>query len=55
MDEARESHEDRTVEYVAPAIVDYGTLVEATASNHSNDINDVPIGQPEVGGFSVPG
>ena len=52
MDEVSESRVDSEIEYTAPTIVDYGTLVEATAANHNNNLNEVPIGQPEIGGFS---
>ena len=52
MDEVNETSADSELEYTAPTIVDYGTLVEATAANHTNNLNDVPIGQPQVGGFS---
>ena len=52
MDTNNETREEQEVEYVAPVIVDYGTLVEVTASNHHNMLNDVPIGSPEIGGFS---
>lgn len=52
MDEVRDTSVDSQIEYTAPAIVDYGTLVEATGANHTNTLNDVPIGQPEIGGFS---
>jgi hypothetical protein len=52
MDEIIESRADLEIEYTAPTVVDYGTLVEATGANHTNNLNDVPIGQPEIGGFS---
>jgi len=52
MDELSESRADSELEYTAPTIVDYGTLVEATAANHSNTLDDVPIGQQQVGGYS---
>ena len=52
MDEVRETSADSEIEYTAPTVVDYGTLVEATGANHTNNLNDVPIGQPQVGGFS---
>jgi hypothetical protein len=52
MDEVRETSADSEIEYTAPTVVDYGTLVEATGANHTNNLNDVPIGVPQVGGFS---
>ena len=52
MDEVKEISVDSKIDYSAPTIVDYGTLVEATAANHTNNLNDVPMGVPQVGGFS---
>jgi hypothetical protein len=53
MDQIRETHTDKEVEYVAPAIVDYGTLVEVTASNRQNNLSDLPLGNGILG-YSTP-
>jgi hypothetical protein len=54
MDKVNEERGERAEEYVAPAIIDYGTLVEITAGNHHNDLSDVIIGSPVDNGFSAP-
>ena len=36
-------------EYEAPTIVDYGTLVELTASNTHNKLSDLPLGNGILG------
>ena len=53
MDTQIEVQDDRDDEYVAPVIVDYGTLVEMTASNAQNKLSDAPFGNPILG-FSGP-
>ena len=52
MDRTNETPEPRTIEYVAPTIVDYGTLAEVTATNLTNDLSDVPFGTPSNHGLS---
>jgi len=53
MDTKRTTDDDRDVEYVAPVIVDYGTLVEVTAHNTHNKLSDLPLGNAILG-FSGP-
>lgn len=53
MDKVSKARDDNAKEYVAPAIVDYGTLVEITASNTHNKLSDNPLGNGILG-FSAP-
>jgi hypothetical protein len=52
MDKVNETRDDREIEYVAPAIVDYGTLVEVTAANQQNQFSDVQFGALSNHGLS---
>jgi hypothetical protein len=38
--------------YEKPAVVDYGDIEDITATNHTNNLSDVPIGQQSDQGFS---
>jgi len=42
MDKTSEIRMDEQTEYVAPAIVDYGDIVEITASHTTHGATDVP-------------
>jgi|GEM_PF-4601551 hypothetical protein len=52
MDRNEETPNDEKNEYVAPAIVDYGTLAEVTATSSANDLSDVPLGTTGHLGYS---
>lgn len=49
MDTQIEIQEAPDNEYIAPVIVDYGTLVEVTASNAQNKLSDAPFGNAILG------
>ena len=52
MDEVSDTSADSEIEYIAPAIVDYGTLVEVTAANTHNNLQRRADGPAQIGGFS---
>ena len=46
MDTTNETPKDEQVEYVVPTIVDYGDIVQITASRTTHGLTDVPLGTP---------
>jgi hypothetical protein len=47
-----ETKDHTKTDYEKPAVVDYGDIEAITATNHTNNLSDVPIGQQADQGFS---